>query len=215
MKPYQQDFISLALNQEALKFGEFILKSGRISPYFFNAGLFRTGEAIFKLACCYAEKIKESNLEFDILFGPAYKGIPLAAVVSAILYQKYQKNVGYAFNRKEVKDHGEGGMMVGASVKNKKVLIIDDVITAGTAIREGIDILHSQQAAVAGIVLAVDREEKGKDMNISAVQEVQSQFKIPVISIVGFSNIIQYAAHSKVFQNHLSKMQTYQKQYGV
>jgi orotate phosphoribosyltransferase len=215
MKKYQLDFISVALKQKALTFGEFTLKSGRISPYFFNAGFFSTGESIFRLANCYAEKIIESELEFDVLFGPAYKGIPLAASVSAILYDKFNMNVGYAFNRKEAKDHGEGGIMVGESVANKKVLIIDDVITAGTAIREGIDLLSQESAEVVGIVLAVDREEKGKDMKFSAVQEVRKQFGLSVISIVGFSEIIQFAGDSNEFQPHFGLMKSYQAKYGV
>jgi orotate phosphoribosyltransferase len=215
MKQYQKDFIQLALEQEALKFGQFTLKSGRISPYFFNAGLFRTGEAIYKLACCYAEKIIESKIEFEVLFGPAYKGIPLSAVVASVLYHKYKLNIGYAFNRKEAKDHGEGGIMVGESVADKKVLIIDDVITAGTAIREGIDILSKENAEVVGIALAVDREEKGKDMKFSAVQEVKKQFGLNVLNIVGFSDIIEYASQGSQFDQHLASMKGYQSQYGI
>merc|ERR1711865_965042 len=164
MGPFQRDFIAFALKKEVLRFGEFTLKSGRSSPYFFNAGLFNTGSSQAKLCSAYAARIVGSKMEFDVIFGPAYKGIPLAAGVAAALYTEYGLDYGYAYNRKEVKDHGEGGCLVGADIAGKKCLLIDDVISAGTAIREAKDILDKGKAALAGVVVALDRQEKtGKD----------------------------------------------------
>merc|ERR1712139_197090 len=194
--PFQRDFIELALSKQVLKFGQFTLKSGRSSPYFFNAGLFNTGSAQAKLCSAYAARIAGFRLEFDVIFGPAYKGIALAAGVAATLYTEYGLDYGYAYNRKEVKDHGEGGSLVGADVAGKRCLLIDDVISAGTAIREAKSILDAAGAKLAGVVIALDRQERtGKDgelSELSAVQSVQAEFGVPVRSIIGLDGLLAY-----------------------
>ena len=190
MESYQREFVQLAIAEQALKFGEFTLKSGRISPYFFNAGEFRNGAALAALGRFYAAAIEAANIDYDLLFGPAYKGIPLASTTAVALANDYQKSVPYCFNRKEVKDHGEGGLLVGARLQGR-VLIIDDVITAGTAIREVMSILTARNAQPAAVVVGLDRREKGRGEQ-SAIQEVEAEFGIPVISIVTIDHIIAY-----------------------
>lgn len=196
---HQKEFMDSAIKFSALKFGEFTLKSGRISPYFFNLGFFSSGESLSKLATAYAETIIEKDLDFDIIFGPAYKGIPLCAIVVTKLYEiggeKY-KDIQYSFNRKEAKDHGEGGSIVGASLKDKKILIIDDVITAGTAIKEAFQIIDTQGGKVAGVIIALDRQETTVDSEFSATQIVSQNYGVPVLNIISFSNIIEYMSDS-------------------
>lgn len=212
MQDYQREFIEFAMAQEALKFGEFTLKSGRKSPYFFNMGTFNSGRALAQLGRFYAQAIIASGIEFDMLFGPAYKGIPLVAAVAVALAEHYDQDVPWAFNRKEAKDHGEGGWLVGAPLAGK-VLVIDDVITAGTAIREVATLFKQTEAAMCGVVVALDRQEKGQN-ELSAIQEVAHSLNIPVASIVGLTDIIAYL-ESGSEQERLEAMQEYRKQYGV
>lgn len=213
MKSYQKDFLDFAIAQGVLKFGEYTLKSGRISPYFFNAGLFQTGSTLLRLGKFYAQAIVESGLEFDMLFGPAYKGIPLAAATAIALYEHHGKDYPYAFNRKEAKDHGEGGTIVGAKLQGK-VLIVDDVITAGTAIRESAEIVATQGATLAGVAISLDRQERGKSEQ-SAVQEVEKLYGISVISIVGLKEVISHVGSHLHDTALLEKVQAYRTQYGI
>ncbi len=213
MRDYQKEFIDFALATDVLRFGEFKLKSGRLSPYFFNAGLFNTGRALAKLGRFYAEAISESEIEFDVLFGPAYKGIPLAAATTVELAEHFQKDVPYSFNRKEAKDHGEGGSIVGSALKGR-ILIIDDVITAGTAIREAIDIIQQAGATPAGVVIALDRQERGQG-ELSAIQEVEQTYGIPVVSIIQLSSLITYLEHKANKPEALQAIRAYRQQYGV
>jgi len=212
MQSYQKDFLDFALNTGVLRFGEFTLKSGRISPYFFNAGLFNTGNSLAKLGRYYAQAIADSGIEFDVLYGPAYKGIPLAAVTAAALADHHDMDVPYAFNRKEAKDHGEGGIIVGHELKGK-VLIIDDVISAGTSVRESMDIIEAQGAKAAGVVIALDRQEKGKG-ELSAIQEVERDYDIPVAAIVRLENLIEYLEDGDANTESLKMIQKYREQYG-
>lgn len=205
-------FIEFIMQAGVLKLGEFTLKSGRQSPYFFNAGGFHTGGQLATLATAYAATIAESKIQFDVLFGPAYKGIPLAATTSVALAQNHQQDLPYAFNRKEAKDHGEGGTIVGHPLTGD-VLIIDDVITAGTAIRESIDIIQAQGARPAGVVIALDRMEKGQG-DLSAIQEVEQQYGIPVMSIINLNDIIDYLAAQQQ-KEFLEAMQAYRQNYGI
>lgn len=211
----KNQFIEFVMQTNALKLGEFTLKSGRISPYFFNAGLFNTGGQLATLATGYAQAIKEADIPFDVLFGPAYKGIPLAATTSVALASQFQLDKPYAFNRKEVKNHGEGGSIVGHALEGD-VLIIDDVITAGTAIREAIDIITQNGAKPAGVVIALDRMEKGNG-ELSAIQEVEQEFGIPVISIITLNDIIDYLAQANTSssQKYLDAMKHYRSKYGI
>ncbi len=213
MKPYQQAFLEFALQQGVLRFGEYTLKSGRLSPYFFNAGLFQTGAALSRLGQFYAQAIVESGIRFDMLFGPAYKGIPLAASVAIALYEQHGLDYPYAFNRKEAKDHGEGGTIVGSALKGR-VLVIDDVMTAGTAIREAAIIVSEQGASLAGVAISLDRQERGQGV-LSAVQEVEKNFGVPVISIVGLKNVIQHVQEQIAEPQLLAAIQSYRQQYGV
>jgi len=212
MHPYQKEFLNFALSVEVLRFGEFTLKSGRISPYFFNAGLFNTGKSLAKLGRYYAQAIVDSGIQFDVLYGPAYKGIPLAAVTAAALSEHHDIDVPYAFNRKEAKDHGEGGIIVGHELKGK-VLIIDDVISAGTSVRESMDIIAAQGAQAAGVVIALDRQEKGQG-DLSAIQEVERDYKIPVASIVKLVDLISFLQDAGNMEA-LNKINAYRDQYGV
>ncbi|MEO1939202.1 orotate phosphoribosyltransferase [Candidatus Thioglobus sp.] len=212
MQQYQKDFVDFMLEIGALKFGEFTLKSGRVSPYFFNAGSFNTGEHLSKLGKFYAQAITESGLEFDVLFGPAYKGIPLATACAMALNDSFGMNVPYSFNRKEAKTHGEGGSIVGHALQGD-VLIIDDVITAGTAIREAMDIIDANGAKAKGVIVAVDRQEKGKG-DQSAIQEVQENFGITVLSIISLSHLIDYLKQGSD-QVLIARIETYRDQYGV
>jgi len=212
MQSYQKEFLDFALNTGVLRFGEFTLKSGRISPYFFNAGLFNTGNSLAKLGRYYAQAIADSGIEFDVLYGPAYKGIPLAAVTAAALADHHDMDVPYAFNRKEAKDHGEGGIIVGHELEGK-VLIIDDVISAGTSVRESMDIIETQGAKAAGVVIALDRQEKGKG-ELSAIQEVERDYDIPVAAIVRLENLIEYLEDGDANTESLKMIQKYREQYG-
>lgn len=214
MLDYQQDFIDFAIQQQVLRFGEFTLKSGRVSPYFFNAGLFNTGEALVKLGHCYAEAIQRADLDFDVLFGPAYKGIPLAAATASTLASEHQRPTPFAFNRKEVKAHGEGGQLVGADLQGKKVLLIDDVITAGTAIREVLPQLKEAGARVTGVVIALDRQERGQGER-SAIQEVEQDLGIPVTSIITLNNIFEYLNTHSDLQSYAQGIENYRRTYGV
>ncbi len=190
MQDYKKDFIDLAIDYDVLRFGEFTLKSGRTSPYFFNAGLFNTGDALARLGAAYAAAIKDNAIDYDVMFGPAYKGIPLVAAISIALANNYDDSRPYAFNRKEAKDHGERGNIVGAALSGN-VLIVDDVITAGTAIREAVDIIAAQDATTSAVLIALDRQEKGKGEQ-SAIQEVQQDYGIDVFSIISLADLIEY-----------------------
>ena len=213
MKTYKVEFIDNAINSGALKFGQFELKSGRTSPHFFNAGAFYTGSALAALGRCYASSIVESGIEFDVLFGPAYKGITLAAATSVALAEHHGIDVPYCFNRKEAKVHGEGGTLVGAPLEGK-VLIIDDVITAGTAIREVMSIVEQVGAKAAGVVIGLDRKERGKTEK-SAIQEVEQEFKIPVASIIDIDDILQYLKAKPEHNDLVAEIDKYRQDYGV
>lgn len=213
MRDYQKDFIDFAIKNDVLRFGEFTLKSGRVSPYFFNAGLFNSGEALAKLGQYYAAAIVESGVKFDVLFGPAYKGIPLATTCAVALYEHQEVNIPYSFNRKEAKAHGEGGNIVGAALEGD-ILIIDDVITAGTAIRESMDIIAAANAKPAGVIIALDRQEKGTG-ELSAIQEVEQQYNIPVLSIIKLEHLITYIEANADFAQYLDKVKAYRDQYGI
>jgi orotate phosphoribosyltransferase len=213
MKDYQNDFIDFAIQAGVLRFGEFTLKSGRTSPYFFNAGLFNTGEHLAKLGRCYAQAIVDSGIDFDVLFGPAYKGIPLAAAASIALAEQHGKNIPWCFNRKEAKDHGEGGNLVGSPL-NGRILVIDDVITAGTAIRESVDIIKSAGAELVGVVIALDRQERGQGER-SAIQEVEESLGINVASIVKLEHLLEYLKMHSGHEDAVAMIQSYRDQYGV
>ena len=213
MKDYQHDFIDFAIRASVLRFGDFTLKSGRTSPYFFNAGLFNTGEHLARLGRCYAQAIVDSDIEFDVLFGPAYKGIPLATATSIALADHHQRNVPWCFNRKESKDHGEGGNLVGAGLQGR-ILVIDDVITAGTAIRESVDIIQAADAELSGVVIALDRQERGRDQR-SAIQEVEESCGIRVTSIVRLEHLLEYLQAEPGRNEEVEKIQAYRQQYGV
>jgi len=213
MQAYKKEFLELSLELDVLRFGDFTLKSGRQSPYFFNAGLFTTGYAAAKLGRFYSSAIAESEIEFDMLFGPAYKGIPLVALTTASLAEHRDIDVPYCFNRKEAKGHGEGGSIIGAPLSGK-VLIVDDVITAGTAVREACQIISGAGADVAGLVILLDRQEIGQDSR-SAVQELEQTLRIPVISIVKLADLIDLLEESTEYAEHLEPVFAYRKKYGV
>ncbi|MCW8945602.1 MAG: orotate phosphoribosyltransferase [Sedimenticola sp.] len=213
MQNYQKDFLDFALDVGVLKFGQFTLKSGRVSPYFFNAGLFNSGSSLARLGKFYAQAIVDSGIAFDVLYGPAYKGIPLAAVTAAALYDHHGIDIPYAFNRKEAKAHGEGGSIVGHPLKGR-IMIIDDVITAGTAIRESMDIIEAQGAKPAGVVIALDRQERGKGEH-SAIQEVEKDYNMPVAAIVRLEHVVDYLAAKDDADDALKLIQAYRDQYGV
>lgn len=213
MHAYQRDFIRFAIDRGVLRFGEFTLKSGRTSPYFFNAGLFNSGSALAQLGRFYAAAIVESGIPFDVLFGPAYKGIPLAATTAVALAEHHQRDVPWCFNRKEAKTHGEGGSLVGAPLTGE-VLIIDDVITAGTAIREVMQIIQGAQAKACGVLIALNRQERGNGA-LSAIQEVERDFAIPVVSIVSLNQVLEYLADDPQLKQHLPAVEAYRAQYGI
>ena len=213
MKPYQQQFIEFAIATGVLRFGSFTLKSGRISPYFFNSGLFNTGGSLAKLGQFYAQAIVDAQLDFDCLFGPAYKGIPLASTTVVALAEQHQRDIPYIFNRKEVKDHGEGGQLVGADLSGK-VLIIDDVISAGTSVRESVDIIKAQNAKPAGVIIALDRQEKGQT-ELSAIQQVEMDHHMPVISIICLADLLDYLKENPDLAEYLPAVEAYREQYGV
>ena len=210
---FKNRFFELALGKGNLIFGSFVLKSGRVSPYFFNAGGFDDGASLGVLARCYADAIMESGMEFDMLFGPAYKGIPLAAATAVALNQFHGKNVPYAFNRKEAKDHGEGGSIVGAPLRGK-VLVIDDVISAGMSVRESLAIIGAAGAEAAGVIIALDRQERGTG-ELSAAQQVNSEYGIPCISIAGLDDLIRYLESNSIEQTNLNAIEQYRKRYGT
>jgi orotate phosphoribosyltransferase len=215
MKHFQTEFLDFVTSEDILSFGEFTLKSGRKSPYFFNAGLFNSGASLAQVGRSYAAAIAESNLDFDVLFGPAYKGIPLVSTTAIALSQDFGINKPYCFNRKEAKDHGEGGNIVGAPLQGR-VLIIDDVITAGTAIREVMGLVENAGAEAVGVVVALDRQEKGQG-ELSAIQEIETDYDMPVISIINLQQILDYLSLSdgKGFEEYLQPMQAYKQDYGV
>ncbi|AQP99524.1 MULTISPECIES: orotate phosphoribosyltransferase [Pseudoalteromonas] len=213
MKDYQKEFIEFALEKQVLKFGEFTLKSGRTSPYFFNAGLFNTGRDLARLGRFYASALEDSAIEYDVLFGPAYKGIPIATTTAVALADHHDKDVPYCFNRKEKKAHGEGGTLVGSEL-NGKIMLVDDVITAGTAIRESMEIIAQNGADLSGVLIALDRQEKGK-AELSAIQEVERDFNTQVISIVKLADLISYLENQGTMDEHLASVKAYRDQYGV
>ncbi len=213
MHDYQRDFIELALDLEVLRFGEFTLKSGRTSPYFFNAGLFDTGARLAALGRFYADAIVQSGLQFDVLMGPAYKGIPIASAAAVQLSTHHDLDVPWCFNRKEAKDHGEGGLIVGSPLQGR-ALVVDDVITAGTAIREVEQIVTAAGASLAGIVVAVDRQERGGS-ELSAIQEVARDFGVPVVSIISFDQIIEFIEQTGRHAEHLGAVRAYREEFGV
>ena len=213
MQPYQRDFLVFATRIGALRFGEFTLKSGRRSPYFFNTGLFDTGERLAQVARAYAACIHESGLGFDLLYGPAYKGIPLAVAASMALARDFGRDLPYAFNRKEAKDHGEGGLIVGRPLAGR-VLIIDDVITAGTSIRESVEIIRRHEAMPAGVVIALDRQERGQGGR-SAVAEVQEALGIPVVSVLTLDHLIAFLQRQADSAEWLERLRSYRAEFGV
>ncbi len=213
MLSYQRQFLDFIIKTDALRFGEFKLKSGRISPYFFNSGLFNSGATIARLGRYYAAAIENSTIEYDMVFGPAYKGIPLAVATVSALAEEYNRDTPYAFNRKEVKGHGEGGVIVGAPLVGR-VLIIDDVISAGTSVRESIDIISAAGAEAVGVVIALDRQERG-DGAASAIQEVERKFAITVTSIVGLGDLLSYLQESSELSETMEAVEQYRQQYGV
>ncbi|PPD57223.1 MAG: orotate phosphoribosyltransferase [Methylotenera sp.] len=207
-----QDFIAFSIQKQVLKFGEFKTKAGRLSPYFFNAGLFNDGESLLKLGEFYYQSIQNSGIEFDMLYGPAYKGITLAAAI-AIAFAKNGHNLPYAYNRKEAKDHGEGGVIVGSPLKGR-VLIIDDVISAGTSVRESVDLITQHGATPCAVAIALDRQEKGLG-DLSAVQEVQKLHQLPVCSIANLTDLLQYIQTKQDLAHNMLQVQAYRQQYGV
>ncbi len=214
MKHYQKEFLDFVTAEKILRFGEFTLKSGRKSPYFFNAGLFNTGASLAQVGSSYAAAIADAKLDFDVLFGPAYKGIPLVSASAIALNQNFGISKPYCFNRKEAKDHGEGGTIVGAELKDR-VLIVDDVITAGTAIREVMDLISAAGAEAVGVVVALDRQEKGQG-ELSAIQEIEADYGIPVFSIISLKQILDYLKKGDAqLQQYFTLLQEYQAAYGV
>ncbi|GAJ77238.1 orotate phosphoribosyltransferase [Vibrio diabolicus] len=213
MKAYQREFIEFALEKEVLKFGEFTLKSGRKSPYFFNAGLFNTGRDLARLGRFYAAALADSGIEFDVLFGPAYKGIPIATTTAVALADHHDIDTPYCFNRKEAKDHGEGGNLVGSALEGR-IMLVDDVITAGTAIRESMEIIRANGADLAGVLVAIDRQEKGKG-ELSAIQEVERDFGCAVISIVSLGDLVTYLEEKGDAAEHLEAVKAYRSEYGI
>ncbi|HEY7866143.1 MAG TPA: orotate phosphoribosyltransferase [Psychromonas sp.] len=213
MKDYQKEFIEFALEKQVLKFGRFTLKSGRTSPYFFNAGLFNSGRDLARLGRFYAAALMDSGIDYDLLFGPAYKGIPIATTTAVALANDYDLDVPYCFNRKEAKTHGEGGSLVGSELQGK-IMLVDDVITAGTAIRESMDIIQAHHAQLAGVLIALDRQEKGR-AELSAIQEVERDYGAKVISIVKLSDLITYLEENPDMQEDLAAVKAYREQYGI
>jgi orotate phosphoribosyltransferase len=215
MQDFQQQFLDFVISRRILRFGEFTLKSGRLSPYFFNAGLFNTGAALSFIGQCYAAAIEAAGLQYDVLFGPAYKGIPLVSATAIAMQRDFNRDIPYCFNRKEAKAHGEGGNMVGAALQGR-VLIIDDVITAGTAIREVMGILQDAGATPAGVLVALDRQEKGQG-ELSAIQEIQRDHSVPVVSIVNLDQIVAYLRRQEDpgLADYLPALEAYRARYGI
>ncbi|MBT0723649.1 orotate phosphoribosyltransferase [Rosenbergiella sp. S61] len=213
MKAWQREFIEFAISKQVLKFGEFTLKSGRKSPYFFNAGLFNTGRDLAQLGRFYAQALVDSGINFDLLFGPAYKGIPIATTTAVALADHHQRDLPYCFNRKEAKDHGEGGLLVGSPLEGR-VMLVDDVITAGTAIRESMEIITAHHATLAGVLISLDRQERGRE-EISAIQEVERDYQCQVISIVTLKDLISYLEEKPAMAEALEAVKAYREQYGI
>jgi len=213
MKDYQREFIEFALEKQVLRFGEFTLKSGRTSPYFFNAGLFNTGRDLARLGRFYAAALADANIDFDLLFGPAYKGIPIATTTAVALADHHDIDMPYCFNRKEAKTHGEGGSLVGSPLAGK-VMLVDDVITAGTAIRESMEIIKAHGAELSGVLIALDRQEKGQG-ELSAIQEVERDFGTKVISIVTLADLIAYLEENDNNSESLKNIKQYRQDYGI
>ena len=213
MKDYQREFIEFALSKQVLRFGEFTLKSGRTSPYFFNAGLFNTGRDLARLGRFYAAALQDSKIDYDLLFGPAYKGIPIATTTAVALADSYDIDMPYCFNRKEAKTHGEGGSLVGSALEGK-VMLVDDVITAGTAIRESMEIIKAHGAELSGVLIALDRQEKGR-AELSAIQEVERDFDTKVISIVTLADLISYLEEKPDMADSLANIKKYREDYGI
>ena len=213
MKAYQREFIEFAMSKNVLKFGEFTLKSGRISPYFFNAGLFNSGRDLARLGRFYAAALVDAKIDFDVLFGPAYKGIPIASATAVQLAEIHDQDVPYCFNRKEAKDHGEGGNLVGSALAGR-IMLVDDVITAGTAIRESMDIIEANGANLAGVLIALDRQEKGKG-ELSAIQEVERDYNAQVSAIITLADLVEYLSEQPAMSEHLVRVQAYRQQYGI
>ncbi|GIU46548.1 orotate phosphoribosyltransferase [Shewanella algidipiscicola] len=213
MKAYQREFIEFALERQVLRFGEFTLKSGRTSPYFFNAGLFNTGRDLARLGRFYASALMDAGIEYDLLFGPAYKGIPIATTTAVALCDHHDVDMPYCFNRKEKKDHGEGGSLVGSELTGK-VMLVDDVITAGTAIRESMDIIQAHDASLAGVLIALDRQEKGKG-ELSAIQEVERDYGCAVIAIIKLADLVDYLSEKPGMETELAAVSAYRAQYGI
>lgn len=213
MKAYQREFIEFALERNVLRFGEFTLKSGRTSPYFFNAGLFNTGRDLACLGRFYAAALVDSGIEYDLLFGPAYKGIPIATTTAVALCDHHDIDMPYCFNRKEKKDHGEGGSLVGSELTGR-VMLVDDVITAGTAIRESMEIIEAHKAQLAGVLIALDRQEKGKG-ELSAIQEVERDFGCDIVSIIKLEDLINYLSEKPGMEAQLASVSAYRDQYGI
>ena len=213
MRPYQRDFLQFALDRHVLRFGEFTLKSGRVSPYFFNAGLFDSGQSLARLGQYYADAIQADGLPWDMLYGPAYKGIPLAAAVAIALHERHGRDAPYAFNRKEAKDHGEGGVTVGAPIRGR-VLIVDDVISAGTSVRESVDLIRAQGGVPVGVAIALDRQERGAGAT-SAVEQVEADYDLRVIPIAGLTDLIRFLEAQPGNEADLARVQAYQAEYGV
>ncbi len=213
MKDWQRKFIEFALNKQVLKFGEFTLKSGRKSPYFFNAGLFNTGRDLALLGRFYAQALVDSGIDFDLLFGPAYKGIPIATTTAVALAEHHERDVPYCFNRKEAKDHGEGGTLVGSPLEGR-IMLVDDVITAGTAIRESMEIIAAHGATLAGVLISLDRQERGRG-DISAIQEVERDYQCKVTAIITLKDLIAYLEEKPEMANHLAAVRAYQQEFGI
>jgi len=213
MQDYQKEFLDFAIDIGVLRFGEFTLKSGRVSPYFFNSGLFNTGVSLARLGRYYAQAVVDSGIEFDMIYGPAYKGIPLASALAIALADHHDRDVAYCFNRKEAKDHGEGGLIVGAPLAGR-VLIIDDVISAGTSVRESVEIINAAGAQPAGVVIALDRQERGKG-ETSAIQEVERDYGLRVASIVGLQQLVEYLGEQSDQAEALEVIRVYRATYGI
>ncbi len=213
MKAYQREFIEFAMAKEVLKFGEFTLKSGRTSPYFFNAGLFNSGRDLARLGRFYAAALVDAKIEYDVLFGPAYKGIPIASATAVQLAELHDQDVPYCFNRKEAKAHGEGGNLVGSPLQGR-IMLVDDVITAGTAIRESMDIIQANGATLAGVLIALDRQEKGQG-ELSAIQEVERDYQAHVTAIITLADLVTYLSEQPDMAEHLTQVQAYREQYGI
>ncbi|VTX70305.1 orotate phosphoribosyltransferase [uncultured Aggregatibacter sp.] len=213
MENYKQQFIEFALARQVLKFGEFTLKSGRVSPYFFNAGLFNQGADLARLGEFYAAALQDAGLQYDIIFGPAYKGIPIATAVSIALFNRFHINKPVCFNRKETKDHGEGGNLIGSPLRGK-VLLVDDVITAGTAIRESMQIIQANEAQLSAVLIALNRQERGNG-ELSAIQEVERDYQCDVLSIIDFADLMAFIETQPEYQQYLPAMRAYREQYGI